>query len=88
MKGKIFASSDNIYQDQAKILFDYYRQAAEKIVKDVSQSLVCDCFPFFVQSVATANDALHTSQEVAGIVNLPQSGQHCRNQGQDLDIFF
>ena len=34
MKGKIFASSDNIYQDQAKILFDYYRQAAEKIVKE------------------------------------------------------
>ncbi|MBR5595147.1 MAG: hypothetical protein IKW47_02505 [Alistipes sp.] len=34
MKGKIFSSSDNIYQDQAKILFDYYRQSAEKIVKE------------------------------------------------------
>lgn len=34
MKGKVFASSDNIYQDQAKILFNYYQQAAEKIVRE------------------------------------------------------
>ena len=34
MKGKIFSSSDNLYQDQAQILFDYYRQSAEKIVKE------------------------------------------------------
>lgn len=32
--GKVFSSSDNIYQDQAKILFNYYQQAAEKIVKE------------------------------------------------------
>lgn len=32
MKGKIFAASRDIYQDQAKVLFDYYRVAAEKIV--------------------------------------------------------
>ncbi len=32
MEGKIFNDSSNIYQDQAKILFDYYKQAAEKIV--------------------------------------------------------
>ena len=34
MKGKIFPESDNIYQDQAKILFNYYQQAAEKIVQE------------------------------------------------------
>ena len=34
MKGKVFSSSDNIYQDQAKILFNYYQQAAEKIVRE------------------------------------------------------
>lgn len=34
MKGKIFAESSNLYQDQARILFDYYRQAAEKIVNE------------------------------------------------------
>ena len=34
MSGKIFPGSDNIYQDQAKILFDYYRQSAEKIVQE------------------------------------------------------
>lgn len=32
MTGKIFESSSNIYQDQAKILFDYYKAAAEDIV--------------------------------------------------------
>jgi len=34
MQGKIFAESSNIFQDQAKILFDYYQQAAEKIVQE------------------------------------------------------
>ncbi len=34
MSGKIFNSSANIYQDQAKVLFDYYKQAAEKIVSE------------------------------------------------------
>lgn len=32
MTGKIFSDSTNIYQDQAKVLFDYYKKAAEKIV--------------------------------------------------------
>ncbi|RKW10178.1 MAG: hypothetical protein D8H93_20240, partial [Capnocytophaga sp.] len=34
MTGKIFPESNNIYQDQAKILFNYYSQAAEKIVAE------------------------------------------------------
>ncbi|MCL2443469.1 MAG: hypothetical protein FWD13_08415 [Treponema sp.] len=34
MQGKIFAESVNIYQDQARILLNYYRKAAEKIVKE------------------------------------------------------
>lgn len=34
MKGKIFSESNNIYQDQAKILFNYYQQVAEKIVSE------------------------------------------------------
>ena len=34
MTGKIFPESSNIYQDQAKILFNYYSQAAEKIVSE------------------------------------------------------
>jgi len=34
MTGKIFTESNNIYQDQAKILFNYYSQAAEKIVAE------------------------------------------------------
>lgn len=34
MTGKVFGSSANIYQDQAKILFDYYKAAAETIVAE------------------------------------------------------
>lgn len=34
MEGKIFTESTNIYQDQAKVLFDYYRNSAEKIVEE------------------------------------------------------
>lgn len=30
--GKIFGDSADIYQDQARVLFDYYKKAAEKIV--------------------------------------------------------
>ncbi|MFA6938316.1 MAG: hypothetical protein WCQ67_08805 [Treponema sp.] len=34
MTGKVFAESDNLYQDEAKVLFDYYKKAAEKIVAE------------------------------------------------------
>jgi len=33
MSGKIFPGSANIYEDQARILFDYYRRTAEHIVE-------------------------------------------------------
>ena len=33
MSGKIFSESASIYEDQAKILFDYYRRIAEHIVE-------------------------------------------------------
>ncbi len=34
MEGKIFPTSSNIYQDQARILFNYYKMAAERIVSE------------------------------------------------------
>lgn len=34
MNGKIFPGSANIWQDQAKVLFNYYQQAAERIVSE------------------------------------------------------
>lgn len=34
MTGKIFKESSNIYEDEAKVLFDYYKKAAEKIVSE------------------------------------------------------
>ena len=36
--GKIFQDSNNIYQDEAKVLFNYYQQAAERIVFQASES--------------------------------------------------
>ena len=32
--GKIFQESSNIYQDEAKVLYSYYQQAAERIVRE------------------------------------------------------
>jgi len=37
LQGKIFKESINLYQDQARILFNYYRKAAEKIVKEETE---------------------------------------------------
>ena len=34
MTGKIFKESSSVYEDEAKILFDYYKKAAEKIVEE------------------------------------------------------
>ncbi len=34
MEGKIFNESANIYQDQARVLYEYYKSAAEKIVNE------------------------------------------------------
>jgi len=34
MTGKIFKESSNIFEDEAKVLFDYYKRAAEKIVSE------------------------------------------------------
>jgi len=37
LQGKIFKESMNLYQDQARILFNYYKKAAEKIVKEETE---------------------------------------------------
>jgi len=34
MQGKIFSESQNLYQDEARVLFNYYKKAAEKIVAE------------------------------------------------------
>lgn len=34
MGGLVFKDSTSLYQDQAKVMFDYYRQAAEQIVQE------------------------------------------------------
>ena len=34
MQSKIFQESSNVFQDQAKILFNYYQQMAEKIIQE------------------------------------------------------
>ena len=40
MTGKIFPESSNVYQDQAKILFNYYQQVAEKSFRSGSNRLI------------------------------------------------
>ncbi len=37
MSGKVFAASSNVHEDQAEVLFEYYRQAAEEIVRQEEQ---------------------------------------------------
>ena len=32
MKGKVYESSMDIYQDQAQVMFDFYLNAAQKII--------------------------------------------------------
>jgi hypothetical protein len=34
MTGKVFVDSANVYQDQAKVLLDYYKKASEKIISE------------------------------------------------------
>jgi hypothetical protein len=61
MQGKIFAESLNLYQDQARILYNYYRKAAEKIVKEemeLEKSI----------DAARAEIAMAQKQKVKGIV--------------------
>lgn len=53
MTGKIFASSSNVYEDEAKILFDYYKKAAEKIV---SEEIECE------EKIENATNLRNTSQ--------------------------
>lgn len=42
--GKIFSDSSNIYQDQARLLFNYYEQAAERIVRqeEAIEKQICE----------------------------------------------
>ena len=37
MEGKIFNNSANLYQDQARVLFEYYKNAAQTIVRQEQQ---------------------------------------------------
>ena len=36
MKGKVFSSSQDLYQDQAKILFDFYKVAAAEVPRTLA----------------------------------------------------
>jgi len=59
MNGKIFKESANIYQDQARVLFEYYRKAAEQIVNEEMR---------IESQIAGAQTELHeTETELRGI---------------------
>lgn len=53
MTGKIFKDSSNVYEDEAKVLFDYYKKAAEKIV---SEEIECE------KKIENATNLKNTSQ--------------------------
>lgn len=53
LTGKIFKESSNVYEDEAKILFDYYKKAAEKIV---SEEIECE------EKIENATNLRNTSQ--------------------------
>ena len=71
MTGKIFKESSDIYEDQAKVLFDYYKKAAEKIVEEEIE---------IENKVKDAEEKKSTSEErrhkhkVAAIVTVSISG--------------
>jgi len=52
--GKVFPESANLYQDEAKILFDYYRKAAEKIVTEEKE---------LEAKITTTEDEIATAQK-------------------------
>ena len=52
MKGKVFESSMDVYQDQASVLFDFYLNAAQKIID---------------QEDALDNQCRELENEIAGI---------------------
>lgn len=54
MTGKVFKESSNIYEDEAKVLFDYYKKAAEKIVEE---EMACE------DKIEQAINNKNTSQE-------------------------
>jgi hypothetical protein len=54
MTGKVFKESSNIYEDEAKVLFDYYKKAAEKIVEEEI---------FWENKIEEATNNKNTSQE-------------------------
>ncbi len=57
MTGKIFQESNNVFQDQAKILFNYYSQAAEKIVQEEER------IESEIASLETQKDQLETAKQ-------------------------
>ena len=61
MTGKVFEGSNDIYQDQAKVLFDFYLNAAQKII---SQEDACDQEAVRVQRELSRvqNDAQHVKR--------------------------
>ncbi|MFI3267280.1 MAG: hypothetical protein R3Y51_01050 [Rikenellaceae bacterium] len=68
MEGKIFNESSNIYQDQAKILFNYYKTAAEKIVSQeiVIEEQVAQCEADIL--ALDANKKQQSTQQIIGFV--------------------
>ena len=62
MKGKVFESSMDIYQDQAQVLFDFYLNAAQKIV-DQEDDFDRKCEELDAEIVSINKSASHVSRD-------------------------
>ncbi len=64
MKGKVFESSMDIYQDQAQVLFDFYLNAAQKIV-DQEDDFDKKCEELDAEIASINETASHVSRDYA-----------------------
>jgi hypothetical protein len=64
MKGKVFESSMDIYQDQAQVLFDFYLNAAQKIV-DLEDDFDKKCEELDAEIDSINETASHVSRDYA-----------------------
>lgn len=74
MTGKVFSDSSNIYQDEARVLFDYYRSAAERIVAEEEdlETRIGDYVKNYQEATAKAASAQKTMivMAVLGVLSI------------------
>lgn len=69
MKGKVFESSMDVYQDQAKVLFDFYLNAAQKIIDQEDEfDKMCDELDSEVVSINERAAHINRDYIISGVL--------------------